>query len=48
MTTIGHAVADHIYRTQPSVLARCLGLILSGCLVLAWAGLRLTRLIGAS
>ncbi len=42
------AVADHVYRTQPSVLARALGLILSGCLVLAWAGLKLTRPIGAS
>lgn len=41
------AVADHVYRTQPSVLARCLGLILSGCVILAWAGLKLTRPIGA-
>lgn len=47
MTTVGHAVADHIYRTQPSVLARALGLILSGCVILAWAGLKLTRPIGA-
>ena len=40
MTTVGHALADHIYRTQPSVLARFLGLILSGCLILAWAAMR--------
>lgn len=30
-------------RDADRVLAQALGLILSGCLVLAWAGLRLTR-----
>lgn len=48
MARLGHALADHLYRSEPTVVAQCLGLILAGCLILAWAALRITpKKIGA-
>lgn len=41
--------ADRLHcKDRDPVLAQCLGLILAGCLVLAWAALRITpKKIGA-
>lgn len=48
MTHIGHALADHLYRVDERTIVRnCIGLILSGALILGWATLRFLDTIGA-
>lgn len=46
MARLGHSLADHLYRSEPGIVAQSLGLILAGALILAWAGLRILDKIG--
>lgn len=48
LTGIGHALAEVIYDSEASAVARCLGLILAGALILACVAFKLTpKRIGA-
>lgn len=48
LTGVGHALAEVIYESETRVVARCLGLILAGALILACVALRITpKKIGA-